>query len=197
MGLGSWPSSRRHVPLHGAEHFYLVTESIPGLSADLPVLRAPDICTYFKEDAGKLLSAFLSRTRSHGGKTPGARTGRLRAPARVIGSRSCLISSSQWIESLRYAIRNSAFLQWSGKFHADDRYILGEAPELKNCFVAAGFNSVGIQSSGGAGKAIAEWIVQGHAPMDLWDVDIRRFVPFQRNALYLHDRDEGIPRLAV
>ena len=78
-------------------------------------------------------------------------------------------------------------------FTPDDAYHLGEAPELKNFFVAAGFNSIGIQSSGGAGKVLAEWIVNGHPPMDLWDVDIRHNMPFQGNKKYLHDRTtEGL-----
>jgi len=73
-------------------------------------------------------------------------------------------------------------------FTPDNRYMLGEAPELRNFFVAAGFNSVGIASAAGAGKALAEWIVGGEPSMDLWDVDIRRFMPFQGNAAYLRER---------
>ena len=72
--------------------------------------------------------------------------------------------------------------------HPDDRYLLGETPEVRNLFVAAGFNSIGIQSAGGAGKVLADWMLDGHPPMDLWDVDIRRAMPFQRNKRYLHDR---------
>ncbi len=68
------------------------------------------------------------------------------------------------------------------------RYLLGEAPEVRNFYVAAGFNSIGIQSAGGAGKVLAEWIVAGHAPLDLWDVDIRRMFPFQGEAAYLEQR---------
>ena len=73
-------------------------------------------------------------------------------------------------------------------FTPDDRYQLGEASELKNFFVAAGFNSIGIQSSGGVGKVLAEWIIHGHPPLDLWDVDIRRNLPFQNNSNYLRER---------
>src|SRR5437773_1939256 len=73
-------------------------------------------------------------------------------------------------------------------FTPDNRYMLGEAPELRNFFVAAGFNSVGIASAAGAGKALAEWIVGGEPSMDLWDVDVRRFMPFQGNAAYLRER---------
>ena len=73
-------------------------------------------------------------------------------------------------------------------FTPDDRYLLGESPEVAGLFMACGFNSIGIQSSGGAGKVLADWIIDGHPPMDLWDVDVRRVMPFQRNRRYLHDR---------
>ncbi|MFP6598664.1 MAG: glycine cleavage T C-terminal barrel domain-containing protein, partial [Candidatus Hydrogenedentota bacterium] len=73
-------------------------------------------------------------------------------------------------------------------FTPDDRYWLGESPEVKRLFVAAGFNSVGIQSSGGVGKVLAQWIVNGQAPMNLWDVDINRMQPHQNNSNYLRDR---------
>ncbi|MEC7440219.1 MAG: glycine cleavage T C-terminal barrel domain-containing protein, partial [Pseudomonadota bacterium] len=80
------------------------------------------------------------------------------------------------------------FFNGPESFTPDDRYILGEAPELQNFFVAAGFNSVGIQSAGGAGMVLAEWMDTGNAPMDLWDVDIRRMQPFQANRSYLKSR---------
>ena len=80
------------------------------------------------------------------------------------------------------------FFNGPESFTPDDRYLLGESPEVAGLFVAAGFNSIGIQSAGGAGKVLADWIVDGHAPIDLWDVDIRRCAPFQRNRRYLHDR---------
>ncbi|MGK3859531.1 FAD-dependent oxidoreductase, partial [Enterococcus faecium] len=80
------------------------------------------------------------------------------------------------------------FFNGPESFTPDDRYLLGETPEVRGLFVAAGFNSIGIQSAGGAGKVLADWIVDGHPPMDLWDVDIRRCVPFQQNKRYLHDR---------
>ena len=73
-------------------------------------------------------------------------------------------------------------------FTPDDRYYLGEAPELGGYWIAAGYNSVGIAGSGGAGMALAHWIVEGEAPFDLWEVDIRRAQPFQRNRKYLKER---------
>src|SRR6202012_3027961 len=79
------------------------------------------------------------------------------------------------------------FFNGPESFTPDDRYLLGETPEVRGLYVAAGFNSIGIQSAGGAGKVLADWIIDGHAPMDLWDVDIRRVMPFQRNKKYLRE----------
>ena len=73
-------------------------------------------------------------------------------------------------------------------FTPDGNFILGEAPGLRNYFIAAGFNSAGIANSGGAGRLIAEWIVGGEAPCDLWDVDVRRFAPFTANRKALSER---------
>jgi 4-methylaminobutanoate oxidase (formaldehyde-forming) len=80
------------------------------------------------------------------------------------------------------------FFNGPESFTPDDRYLLGETADVKGLFVAAGFNSIGIQSAGGAGRVIADWMIDGVAPLDLWDVDIRRAAPFQRNRRYLHDR---------
>jgi len=73
-------------------------------------------------------------------------------------------------------------------FTPDDNFQIGESPELKNFYVAAGFNSIGIQAAGGAGKYLAEWIINGEPPCDLWEVDIRRNQPFQNNKTYLANR---------
>ena len=190
-GLWGWHVGREagvNVPLHGAEHFYVVTEAIPGLTADLPVLRVPDICTYFKEDAGKLLVGFFEPHAKPWRKGPAPEPeGFVHLPEDWDHVMPYLEAAMARVPVLRDT-GIQLFFNGPESFTPDDRYILGEAPELRNCFVAAGFNSVGIQSSGGAGKAIAEWIVRGHAPMDLWDVDVRRFMPFQGNSRYLRER---------
>ena len=73
-------------------------------------------------------------------------------------------------------------------FTPDHNYLMGEAPNLKNFFVAAGFNSLGIISGGGAGHVISQWIVNGRPPMDVWSVNIRRAHAWQDNDRYLQDR---------
>jgi glycine cleavage system T protein len=181
-------SAGANVPLHAAEHFYIVTEAVPGLPKRLPVLRDADACTYFKEDAGKLVVGWFE---------PVAKPWGMSGISEAF-SFDTLPSDLDHIEPLlEAAIRRVPALREAGiqlffngpeSFTPDDRYLLGETPEVRNLFVAAGFNSIGIQSAGGAGKVLADWIVDGHPPMDLWDVDISRMMPFQRNRRYLRDR---------
>jgi glycine cleavage system T protein len=176
------------VPLHAAEHFYIVTEPIVEIKKHLPVLRDADACTYFKEDAGKLLVGWFEPVAKPWGMDG--------IPANF--EFHSLPDDLNHIEPLlEDAIRRVPILGQSGiqlffngpeSFTPDDRYMLGETPEVRNLFVAAGFNSIGIRSAGGAGKVLADWIVDGHPPMDLWDVDVRRVMPFQSNRRYLRDR---------
>ena len=176
------------VPLHACEHFYIVTEGIEGLQNNLPVLRVPDECAYYKEDAGKImLGAFEPNSKPWG----------MNGIPEDFEFDSLPEDFDHFEPILEKAIDRLPVLADAGiqtffngpeSFTPDDRYILGEAPEVKNFFVAAGFNSVGIQSAGGAGMVLAEWMDKGNAPIDLWDVDIRRMQPFQVNKKYLHDR---------
>jgi glycine cleavage system aminomethyltransferase T/glycine/D-amino acid oxidase-like deaminating enzyme len=182
-----------NVPLHAAEHYYVVTEPIPELTSVLPTLRDLDSCNYFKTDAGKLLVGTFE---------PNARPwGQDGIPDTF--SFDQLPPDLNHLEPyLEAAIRRVPKLGETGlklifngpeSFTPDDRYHLGEVPEVRNYFVAAGFNSIGIQSAGGAGMALARWITEGHAPLDLWDVDVRRNMRFQGNSAYLHDRTtEGL-----
>ncbi|MBT6565446.1 MAG: GcvT family protein, partial [Candidatus Puniceispirillum sp.] len=176
------------VPLHACEHFYIVTEAIEGLTPNLPVLRVPDECAYYKEDAGKmLLGAFEPNSKPWGmdGIPEDFEFDSL--PEDFDHFEPILERAVERLPALATA-GIQTFFNGPESFTPDDRYILGEAPELKNFFVAAGFNSVGIQSAGGAGMALAEWMDTGNAPMDLWDVDIRRMMPFQANRTYLKTR---------
>lgn len=176
------------IPLHAAEHFYLITEPIPGLDPDLPVLRCPDDTAYVRVDSGKLMVGFFE---------PGAKPW---ATHGIPEDAEFTTLPEDWDHiapfwetiSRRLPVLGDIgiSLHFNGpeSFTPDDRYILGEAPGLGGYFVAAGFNSVGFASGGGAGRAVADWLVDGYAPMDLWEVDIRRFMPFQRNRRYLHER---------
>ena len=176
------------VPLHACEHFYIVTEPMPGLQTNLPVLRVPDECAYYKEDTGKLLL---------GAFEPNSKPWGMDGIPEDFEFDSLPEDFDHFEPILERAVDRFPQLATAGiqtffngpeSFTPDDRYILGEAPELDNFFVAAGFNSIGIQSAGGAGMVLADWMDRGEPPIDLWDVDIRRMQPFQANRHYLQTR---------
>jgi 4-methylaminobutanoate oxidase (formaldehyde-forming) len=176
------------VPVQAVEHMYLMTEPMKGLAPDIPSLRDYDGLTYFKEDAGKLIM---------GGSEPNAR------PWAIDGIPEDFhftLLNEDWdkFEPLvDAALVRLPALQSVGirqllvgpeSFTPDGNYLLGETAEVRNFYVAAGFNSVGITSAGGAGRALAEWIVEDAPTLDLSDVDIRRFHPFQNTKRYLSER---------
>ncbi len=177
-----------NVPLHACEHFYIVTEPIEGLPKNLPVLRDPGGHAYYKEDAGKLLL---------GAFEPEAKPWGMDGIPEDFCFDQLPEDFDHFAPILEGAINRVPLLETAGirtffngpeSFTPDNRYMLGEAPEVKNFFVAAGFNSIGIQSAGGAGKVLSEWIVNGHPPVDLWDVDLKRMAPFQGTGKYLYER---------
>jgi 4-methylaminobutanoate oxidase (formaldehyde-forming) len=177
------------VPLHSAEHFYVVTEQIDGVHRDLPILRDPDGYTYIKEEVGGLLV---------GGFEPEAKP--WVAPDQLPYPFEFQLLADDWdhfailMDSAVTRIPALAetgikmFCNGPESFTPDNQFILGEAPELRNFFVGAGFNSVGIASAGGAGRALAEWISGGEPSLDASAVDIRRFARFHGNNQWLHDR---------
>ena len=177
-----------NVPLHACEHFYVVTEPMDEVPANLPVLRDMDGCAYYKEDAGKLLiGAFEHKAKPWGMDGIPEDFCFDELPEDFDHFAPILEGAMHRIPALeRVGIRT--FFNGPESFTPDNRYHLGEAPELRSFFVAAGFNSIGIQSAGGAGKAIAEWIIGGEAPFDLCELDVRRMQPFQNNKAYLYQR---------
>jgi 4-methylaminobutanoate oxidase (formaldehyde-forming) len=185
-GIGT--SAGATVPLHAAEHFYIVTEPIAGLPRDLPILRDADACAYFKEDAGKLLVGWFEPVAKPWGMDGIPDSHCFETLPEDIPHIEPLLEASIRRVPLLGKAGIQLFFTGAESFTPDDRYLLGETPEVRNLFVAAGFNSIGIQSAGGAGKVLADWIVYGYPPMDMWDVDIRRVMPFQRNRRYLRDR---------
>lgn len=182
------------VPLHAAEHFYIVTDSVDSVSPTMPVLRDQDACGYFKAEPGKLLVGWFEPVAKPWGMS--TRDGVSGIPESFSFSTlpedlehvAPLIEAAAHRMPLLEEVGIQLFFNGPESFTPDDRYLLGETPEVQGLFLACGFNSIGIQSSGGAGKVLADWILDGHPPMDLWDVDIRRMMPFQGNASYLHDR---------
>ncbi|MGH7188706.1 MAG: GcvT family protein [Acetobacteraceae bacterium] len=185
-GIGGWTDAT--VPLHAAEHFYVMTEPMDALDPHLPVLRDADHSAYFKEDAGKLLIGWFEPVAKPWGMSGIPESFCFETLPEDIDHIAPHLEAAARRVPVLAATGIKLFFNGPESFTPDDRYILGETPETGGLFVAAGFNSIGIQSAGGAGKVLADWIVDGHPPMDLWDVDLRRFHPFQRNRRYLHDR---------
>ena len=177
-----------NVPLISVEHQYLITEAIDGVTPDLPTLRDPDKLTYWKEDVGGLVM---------GGYEPNPipwATEKIPEdfifqllPENVEHFEQLMIPAVERVPALENAgIRK--FINGPESFTPDGNFILGEAPEVKNYFVGAGFNAFGIAAAGGAGKALAEWILGGEPPMDLWVVDIRRFSKIHQDDTWVRKR---------
>jgi glycine cleavage system aminomethyltransferase T/glycine/D-amino acid oxidase-like deaminating enzyme len=176
------------VPLHAAEHFYIVTEPIAGLPSGLPVLRVQDECAYYKEDAGKILMGCFE---------PIAKPWGMNGIPEDFCFDSLPEDHEHFEPILDAAVRRLPALASAGiqlffngpeSFTPDDRYYIGEAPEVRDLYVCCGFNSVGIAAAGGVGKVLADWIRDRTPPPDLDGVDIRRALPFQGNRRYLRDR---------
>ena len=174
--------------LQATEHFYVVTEPIAGLPRDLPVLRVPDEWAYYKEDAGKLLL---------GAFEPVAKPWALQGIPKDFCFDELPTDLDHFEPVLAKAVERVPLLASTGiatwfngpeSFTPDDRYLMGETAEVRDLFVACGFNSIGIQSSGGAGKVLAEWIRDRRAPLDLPGMDVRRMHPVQGTRAYLADR---------
>ncbi len=183
------------VPLYPCEHFYAVTRPIAGITPDLAVLRDLDGHVYIREEVGGLLV---------GGFEPSAKPWQV---DRIPDEFAFSLLKEDW-DQFQILIENGVqrvpaletaqiqlLLNGPESFTPDGHFILGEAPGLRGYFVGAGFNSGGIASAGGAGQALAEWIVTGQPPMDLWAVDVRRFAPFHGDVAFLAARMREVPGL--
>ncbi len=179
------------VPLHAAEHYYLITETIEGMGRDLPVVEDPDIFGYYLDEMGGLLLGLFEPVAApwgmakSGGIPEGFSFGEI---------------SPDWdrmMPHLEKAMKRIPVARETGvhkffcgpeSFTPDMGPLMGEAPELENFYVAAGFNSLGILLGGGAGQIMAQWIVDGYPPVDVSGININRMMPFQNNPAYLYDR---------
>jgi sarcosine dehydrogenase len=176
------------VPLQAVMHQYLITEPIPGLARDIATVRDPDRRTYFKEEVGGLVM---------GGYEPDPRPWAV-DPAPADFAFQLFADDWQHFEQhMIQALARVPALETTGvkrmihgpeSFTPDGNFILGRAPELENFYIGAGFNAFGIASAGGAGWALARWVVEGEAPLDLWVVDIRRFAAIHRDQPFVRDR---------
>ena len=182
------------VPLHAAEHYYLITEQLDGMRNDMPIVEDPDLFAYYRDEMGGLmLGLFEPVARPWGMDKPGGKGG-------IPEDFSFGEIPPDWermMPHLELAMKRIPIVKEAGiqkffcgpeSFTPDMGPLMGEAPELKNYYVAAGFNSLGILFGGGVGQVMAQWIVDGLPPVDVSDINIARLMPFQNNPRYLHDR---------
>ena len=180
------------VPLHACEHMYIVTNPIDGVTPDLPVMRDADGHIYFKEEvAGLLMGGFDPWAKPWGmdGIPEGFSFGTL--PEDWSKFEPLMQNAIQRVPALESA-QVRLLMNGPESFTPDNYFILGEAPEVRRYYVGAGFCSGGIAAAGGAGRALAEWIVEDRPSMDLWQADIRRFGAFHANPEFLRERASEI-----
>jgi 4-methylaminobutanoate oxidase (formaldehyde-forming) len=177
-----------NVPLYSAEHFYVVTDRIEGVVPTMPVVRDPDGYIYYKEEVGGLVMGGFEPKAKPWTVDPIPATFRFELLGEDWDQFEILMTNAIHRTPCLETARIKMLLNGPESFTPDGNFILGEAPELRRYYVAAGFNSAGIANSGGAGRLVAEWIVGGAASTDLWDVDIRRFGPFMANRKALAER---------
>jgi glycine cleavage system aminomethyltransferase T/glycine/D-amino acid oxidase-like deaminating enzyme len=177
-----------NIPLFPVEHHYVVSEPIEGAFDELPVGRDPNRCIYYRGEGNQImLGAFQAYTKPWDVQpVPSDFSNALLEPDWEKYSNP--LAAGQWrIPALQKA-KFEKFVNGPESFTPDNNFLMGETPELQGLFVMAGFNSVGIASAGGAGKYLAEWIVDGEPSIDLWSVDIRRFGSSLNNRAFLRDR---------
>jgi glycine cleavage system aminomethyltransferase T/glycine/D-amino acid oxidase-like deaminating enzyme len=177
-----------NVPLQPVKHQYIITGKVPGLSTDAPTIRDPDRRTYFKEEVGGLVM---------GGYEPNPQPWTTGDVPDDWAYRLFDDDFDHFEQHMGAAIARVPALENVGvkqmingpeSFTPDGNFILGVAPECTNMFVGAGFNAFGIASGGGAGWVLAQWVIDGEAPLDLWVVDIRRFSGMHRDRQWVLDR---------
>ncbi|MDC0565705.1 FAD-dependent oxidoreductase [Candidatus Pelagibacter sp.] len=178
------------VPLYPNEHFYIITEPIKGLPKNLPVLRDYNDCLYLKEDAGKMLVGIFEPGAKNAFKDKGIVPNDFsfgEFPDDFDHFEPYLEKSFKRLPMLETAgIRK--FFSGPESFTPDTQYLLGETSEIINLYTCCGFNSIGIASSGGAGRVTAEWMINGYMNEDLYSLDIKRFQKFHSNKKFIMNR---------
>jgi glycine cleavage system aminomethyltransferase T/glycine/D-amino acid oxidase-like deaminating enzyme len=178
------------VPLYPNEHFYIITEPINNLPKNLPVLRDYNDCLYLKEDAGKMLVGIFESDAKNAFKENGIVPNDFsfgEFPDDFDHIELYLEKSFHRLPMLETAgIRK--FFSGPESFTPDTQYLLGETAEVKNLFTCCGFNSIGIASSGGAGRVTAEWMINGYMNEDLYSLDIKRFQKFHSSKKFIMNR---------
>ncbi len=176
------------LPLHAAEHYYLITEPIEGIHRDLPIVEDPERFAYYREETGGLMIGLFE---------PVAGPWGMKGIPKDFSFGEITPDWERLMPYIEHAMERIPVAKTAGihklfcgpeSFTPDLGPLMGEAPELRNFYVAAGFNSLGILLGGGAGQIMAQWIVDGLPPVDVSEIDVARLSPFENTPKYLHDR---------
>jgi len=177
-----------NVPLHAAEHYYLITDTIEGLDPNSPIVEDPDLYAYYRPEMNGLMIGLFE---------PVAGPWGMKGIPEKFSFGEIAPDWDRLSPYLERAMDRIPIAKTTGihklfcgpeSFTPDMGTLMGEAPELKNFFVAAGLNSLGILFGGGIGQVMAQWIVDGLPPVDVTGINIDRMAPFQNTPRYLHDR---------
>ena len=178
------------IPLYPNEHFYIITEPMKDLPKNLPVLRDYNDCLYLKEDAGKMLVGIFEPGAKNAFKEKGVVPNDFsfgEFPDDFDHFEPYLEKSFHRLPMLK-TVGIRKFFSGPESFTPDTQYLLGETAEVKNLFTCCGFNSIGIASSGGAGRVTAEWMINGYMNEDLYSLDVKRFQKFHSSKKFIMER---------
>ena len=178
------------IPLYPNEHFYMITEDYKNLSKHLPTFRDPDTYLYAREYHGKMMLGIFEPNAKNAFKKTGKVPNNFSFGEFKV-SKNYIKMLHQLAAKRIPTIKNLAIEKYfSGpeSFTPDSNFLIGETEEIKNFYVCCGFNSIGIGSSGGAGKAVAEWMIKGHTDQDLFSLDVKRFEKFNSSLKFIKER---------
>ncbi|XP_022910768.1 pyruvate dehydrogenase phosphatase regulatory subunit, mitochondrial isoform X2 [Onthophagus taurus] len=195
-GIGQLSEPYVKVPLHAVEHYYLHTKPIPGLDSLLPVVRDQDGYIYFRENNGRLLAGGFEPTAKpafEDGKIPVSPKDRF-LPEDWDHFHILLEQLLFRVPTLGNAVLDK-LCNGPEAFSPDCKWIVGEAPEIRNYFIAAGMKTVGISAAGGVGRATADMIVAGESSYDMYELEVSRFLGLHNNRKFLRDRVKEVPGL--
>ena len=179
-----------NIPLYPNEHFYMITEDYKSLPKVLPTFRDPDTYLYAREYHGKIMLGIFEPNAKNAfkktGKVPNNFSfGEFQVDKKYIQMLHHL--ATKRMPDLKN-LKIEKYFSGPESFTPDSNFLLGETEEIKNFYVCCGFNSIGIGSSGGAGKAVAEWMVKGHTDQDLLSLDVKRFEKFNSSIKFIKER---------
>ena len=177
-----------NIPLQAAEHYYLITDQVPGISGSWPVIEDPASYGYYREEVGGLMIGLFEP---------------VCAPWMIEGipkefsfgeippdwdRMAPYVEKAMKRVPISFDVGVRKFFCGPESFTPDLAPVLGEAPELRNYFVAAGLNSIGILTGGGVGRAVAHWIINGRPDVDVTGFNIDRLHPYQATPQYRRTR---------